>query len=51
MIINAGLKRIVVRDGYPDELAKEILDEAEMEIEYLPHPGHETEEVDHNADH
>ena len=32
MIINAGLKRIVVREGYPDELAKEILDEAGLEI-------------------
>lgn len=51
MIINAGLKRIVVRDGYPDELAKVILDEAEMEIEYLPHPDRETEGVNHHADH
>ncbi len=32
MIINAGLSRIVVREGYPDELAKEILDEAGLEI-------------------
>lgn len=35
MIINAGLKRIVVREGYPDELAKEILDEAGLEIMML----------------
>lgn len=32
MIINAGLKRIVVREGYPDDLAVEILDEAGLEI-------------------
>ena len=28
MIINAGIKRIVVREGYPDQLAVEILEEA-----------------------
>lgn len=35
MIINAGLSNIVVREGYPDELAKEILDEAGLEIVML----------------
>lgn len=35
MIINAGLSRIVVREGYPDELSREILDEAGMDIEML----------------
>lgn len=35
MIINAGLSRIVVREGYPDDLAKEILDEAGLEIVML----------------
>ena len=32
MIINAGMKRIVVREGYPDELATEILDEAGIKV-------------------
>ncbi len=32
MIINAGIQRIVVRQGYPDELAREILDEAGMNV-------------------
>jgi dCMP deaminase len=32
MIINAGIKRIVVRDGYPDELAVKILDEAGLKV-------------------
>ena len=36
MLVNAGLKRIVVRSGYPDELAKKILDEAGLEVELLP---------------
>ena len=32
MIINAGIKRIVVREGYPDNLAKQILSEAGLFI-------------------
>lgn len=36
MLINAGVKRIVVRDGYPDEAAAEMLEEADLHIELLP---------------
>lgn len=32
MIINAGITRIVVREGYPDELAVKLLDEAGLKI-------------------
>lgn len=35
MIINAGIKRIVVKEGYPDQLAVELLKEAGLEIEML----------------
>jgi Deoxycytidylate deaminase len=35
MIINAGIKRIVVSEGYPDELAVKILDEAGLKIVML----------------
>lgn len=35
MIMNAGIKRIVIREGYPDELALELLDEAGLHIEIL----------------
>ncbi|PKM84597.1 MAG: cytidine deaminase [Firmicutes bacterium HGW-Firmicutes-11] len=35
MIINAGIKRIVVRSGYPDALAVEMLGEAGLEVELL----------------
>lgn len=35
MIINAGIKRIVIKDGYPDELAVEMLKEANLKIETL----------------
>ena len=35
MIINAGIKKIIVKDGYPDEMAKEILAEAGLDIVML----------------
>lgn len=35
MIINAGIRRIVVKEGYPDELAVEILREAGLSIMML----------------
>lgn len=35
MIINAGIKRIIVKDGYPDEMAKEILAEAGLDVVML----------------
>ena len=35
MIINAGITRIVIKEGYPDELAVEMLTEAGLNIEIL----------------
>ena len=35
MIINAGIKRIVVKEGYPDNLAVEMLAEAGLKIVML----------------
>ena len=35
MIVNAGIKRIVVKEGYPDELAVEILEEAGLKVEKI----------------
>jgi dCMP deaminase len=32
MIINAGIKRVVFEDSYPDPLSKEMLDEAGVEV-------------------
>jgi len=32
MIINAGIKEIVISDGYPDALAKKFLKEAKIKI-------------------
>lgn len=35
MLINAGIKEIVIKEGYPDELAKEMLEEAGIKVRYL----------------
>ncbi len=35
MIINAGVDRVVTLDDYPDELSKQMLDEAEVTIKKL----------------
>lgn len=35
MIINAGISKIIVKDGYPDEMAKEILAEAGLDVVML----------------
>ena len=35
MLINAGIKEIVIRDGYPDEMAKKILKEAKIKVRSL----------------
>lgn len=35
MILDAGIKRIVIKEGYPDELAASILDEAGLKVEKL----------------
>ena len=35
MIINAGISRIVVKEGYPDQLSVDILKEAGLKIVML----------------
>ena len=35
MILNAGLERIVIREGYPDTLATESLSVADLEVDRL----------------
>jgi len=32
MLINAGIKEVVIRDGYPDKLAREFLKEAKIKV-------------------
>jgi dCMP deaminase len=38
MIINAGIARVVEAGDYPDELAREMLAEAGVEVVHIPHP-------------
>lgn len=33
MIVNSGISRVVYREGYPDEFARKILDEAGIAVE------------------
>ncbi len=35
MIINAGIKRVVIRESYPDELAQQMAAEAGLKIDVL----------------
>ena len=35
MIINAGISRIVIRRGYPDEMSREMLGEAGLKVELI----------------
>ncbi|MDR2487287.1 MAG: cytidine/deoxycytidylate deaminase family protein [Clostridiales Family XIII bacterium] len=43
MIINAGLRKVIVEKGYPDELATELLEEAGLKIVALEHEEAESE--------
>ena len=35
MIINAGIKRVVIKEPYPDELAMAMAEEAGLQIDVL----------------
>ena len=35
MLINAGIKKIYIADGYPDDLSREILNEAGIDVHRL----------------
>ena len=35
MILNAGIRRIVVREGYPDQLGADLLKETGLQLEFL----------------
>ena len=35
MIINAGIRKIIINSGYPDEMASKLLKEANIEVEQL----------------
>ena len=33
LIVNAGIKRVVYKEGYPDEFAREVLGEAKVQVD------------------
>lgn len=35
MLINAGIKRIILKSGYPDELARELFAEAKIQVKLI----------------
>jgi dCMP deaminase len=35
MIINAGIKKIIISEGYPDQLAEKMLKEAGIVVKYF----------------
>jgi len=35
MIINAGIKEVIIKEGYPDKLAEEFLKEAKIKVRYI----------------
>lgn len=35
MIINAGIEEVIIKEGYPDEMAKSILEEGKVKVRYL----------------
>ena len=39
MLINAGIKRIVYKEGYPDDFARDILKEAGIKVEQFKKGG------------
>jgi dCMP deaminase len=42
VIINAGITRVVYGGDYPDDLARQFLDEAGVELVHYRHPGSES---------
>lgn len=39
IIINAGIRRVVYKHGYPDDFALQLLKEAEMQVDRMPVEG------------
>jgi dCMP deaminase len=39
MLINAGIRRIVIREAYPDELSDQMLKEAGIQVDVMGDAG------------
>jgi dCMP deaminase len=44
MLINAGIKRVIYADGYPDDLALQMFGEAGIDLDQVKLAGHEKPE-------
>lgn len=40
MIVNAGIKRVIIGGEYPDQFAMEVLNEAGITLQFMPPPEH-----------
>jgi len=38
MLVNAGLGKVILKENYPDHLAREIFEEAGVQVINLPDP-------------
>jgi dCMP deaminase len=39
MLVNAGVREFVIAEGYPDDLAREIMDQAGVEVRRVAYPA------------
>ena len=46
MLINAGVKRIVIKEGYPDAYAQQMLEEAGLKVELIDEIGHNNDSAE-----
>jgi dCMP deaminase len=49
MIVNAGIAKVIIGGKYPDELALEVLNAANVEIVFRPYDPDETGEAAHSG--
>ena len=46
MIVNAGIVKVVIGGEYPDEFALEVLNEARIELAFMPPPAETAQDVE-----
>jgi len=44
MLINSGIREFVVSNGYPDELAREMMEQAGVVLRFVPYPPVQVEQ-------
>lgn len=46
MIINAGIKEVIISEGYPDKLSADFLKEAKIKVRYLKHGKNNRKDIE-----